>query len=147
MNSKNSNGFSLLELIIVISIVSILATIATLSYQNITRKSQRNLALHVLQHNVLMIAKYYRVHGRYVDNSGNYPTNIIQKEVKHGEDVIYKIDFGSNTKYAIDSNADKSKFSLIATPIESSSQSKDGSICINQHGEVYLDITEDCVDK
>lgn len=80
--SKNTRGFSLLELMITVAIVGILASIAYPSYQESVAKSRRNEASNALFTAAQALERYYSANGRYTTTAGGstlpavFPTKV-----------------------------------------------------------------------
>lgn len=68
---KQTNGFTLIELMIAVVIVGILASIAFPSYQNYVRKTGRNEAKAELMDVATKLQRCYSLYGRYNDAGNN----------------------------------------------------------------------------
>lgn len=64
-NTKNSQGFTLIELMITIGIIGILAAIALPSYQDSARKARRSEAQSELLKNVNFMERYFTENSTY----------------------------------------------------------------------------------
>ena len=66
---KNSNGFTLIELMITVAIVGILSAVALPAYQDYVARSQVSEGLTLVSGAKPVIAEYYSNHGSYPTSS------------------------------------------------------------------------------
>jgi type IV pilus assembly protein PilE len=137
MNIKNSNGFTLIELMIVIAIVAVLAAIALPAYQDYAKKARRAdaksgiLAVQLAQEKFRASCLQYAT---ALDSS------LTGDECNTGTSS-YKLDLGSSSPdgyytLAIASGA-ATTYSITAAPTGIQTGDDCGSFAINQNGEDY----------
>lgn len=110
---KNSEGFTLLELVIVIFIVGVLSSVAKPYYIEYRTKAERQKA----QTELLQLVDYYKsyraVNGSY---DGATPPKI------------------NSNFYTFTATSTSNLYLLRATPINTTTQKDDGVLCLNQNG-------------
>lgn len=118
---KQSNGFTLIELMITIAIISILASIAIPGYQNYVQRGKVTEATATLADLRIKLEQYYQDNRTYVDGSCNpgggtkyfdyncsvapdadsYTLQAVGKESEGMDGYIYTIDESNNKTSAL----------------------------------------------
>lgn len=132
MTSKNSRGFTLIELMITVGIVGILAAIAYPSYKNSIARGARADAKAALLENSQFMERNFTAANRYDKNSaGNTLTSAdlpAPQSPKGPAAAKYNVTLTVN-------NATPSVFLLTAAPTGSQSGDACGSLTLNQAGQ------------
>ena len=118
---KNTNGFTLIELMIVVAIIGILAAIAYPSYQGYVERTNRADVMSEMHNIASTIESRKLAQGKYnsvvtTDLVGNYPQN----------DALYTV--------AIDPNPLTFQWTITATPIPSKRMENDEDISLDYRG-------------
>ena len=121
-------GFTLIELMVVVAIVAILASIAYPSYQKYAQRTKRTDA----QAEMLNIAKSMM---QYKNSNSSFAgatvANVYGGTVTPQQGTaLYRLTFNPSPAIA-------TGLTLVATPIENTSQDGDGIICLNDQGQKY----------
>lgn len=130
------NGFTLIELMIVVAIIGILAAIAYPSYQEYIRKTKRT----DMQASMLQIAaqiQRYKIANFKVTDATATDLNIKTTYPEQGAS-LYIVELGwLNDLNTVDMSTPlgSERWVLIATPISTSTQHRDGHISLNYKGE------------
>jgi len=117
LSRRQSNGFTLLELMIVVAIVAILAGIAYASYQDQIIKSRRAAAANCLQERAQFMERYYTTHLTY--NNPNNPPVIAQCDAEVSPH--YQVGFSAAPT--------PKAFTLQAVPVPGSAQERRDTKC------------------
>jgi type IV pilus assembly protein PilE len=131
MVTKN-RGFTFIEVMIVVAIVAILASIAYPSYAQYVRKAQRLELQAELMDISKRLQRYKVANFRYLQADGTAITleNIGEDEetlsVPRQGQALYEITLGDVTA---------TTWTLIATPINNTTQQLDGAVSLNHRGE------------
>lgn len=130
-------GFTLIELMIVVAIVAIIASIAYPSYQDSLIKTRRGNATACLIEMSQFLERYYTSNLRY--NSGD-PTTVPNPDPT----ILGCATEGNlNTFYTFSVTLTQNSYSVTATPVASSVQSKDqcSALSLNNIGQKTAAVT------
>ena len=119
---KNTNGFTLIELMIVVAIIGVLAAIAYPSYQGYIEKGHRTDMMSELQNIATTIESRKLAQGRYSNAliaglGGSFP--------RQGT-ALYTINFSPDPLTA--------NWTITATPVAGARMAGDGNITLNHQG-------------
>ena len=126
-----SRGFTLIEVMIVVTIVAILASIAYPSYAQYVRKAQRLELQAELMDISKRLQRYKVANFRYLQ-AGGTPITLadigepVPLNVPRQGQALYNITLGDVTA---------TTWTLIATPINNTTQQLDGVVSLNHRGE------------
>ena len=130
-------GFTLIEVMIAVAIVAILASVAFPSYQSYMRKGHRGAAQAFMM-DVAQRQQSYLINSRSYATSLvalNFPANTLSNfpsdhPVRANVAPYYTI---ASLNLGVSASSPPS-FSLVLTPISTSMQASDGSLCITNSG-------------
>ena len=119
---KNTNGFTLIELMIVVAIIGILAAIAYPSYQGYVKRTNRADVMNEMQNIANTIESRKLAQGRYSNDltiglGGSYPST---------GTALYTISFTPDPLTA--------NWTITATPVAEARMKGDGNITLNHQG-------------
>lgn len=121
--SKQSKGFSLIELMIVVAIIALIAAIAIPSYNSYVTRSMRADGMGGLMNAASAMERFRAVNMTYVGADTNLPFN--QNVPNDGGTPYYTITVGGITR---------TTYTLTATPVNAMA-GREGVLTINQAGQ------------
>ena len=126
-----TKGFTLIEVMVVMTIVAILASIAYPSYAEYVRKTKRLEVQAELMDVSKKLQRYKVSNFRYLQANG---TPITLADI--GEPVPLNVPRQGQALYNIAlSNVTATTWTLTATPINNTTQQRDGAVVLNHRGE------------
>jgi type IV pilus assembly protein PilE len=120
LNSGQSQGFTIIELVIVMAIIGLLAGIAMPAFQDYTQQGRIAEAASLLTHSATQLENHYLETRQYGDVAGNCPPVTTSTEYF---DIACSLPNGNNQQY-----------NLTATSTGKLSQTKTITLSLNEQG-------------
>lgn len=132
-------GFTLLELLLVLALLGILSAAALPAYQGYVQRSQRALAVALLQENAMFLEEFYHRQGSYKLTPTRWPVLPASVSPSDGEPQ-YQLAFGSTPR-----NTDDGYYVLRATRLQARDETE--VITLTQTGIMKLCLRRDGVER
>ena len=132
-------GFTLIELLLVLALLGILSAAAWPAYQGYVQRSQRALAVALLQENAMFLEEFYHRQGSYKLTPTRWPALPAVVSPSDGEPQ-YQLAFGSTPR-----NTDDGYYVLRATRLQARDETE--VITLTQTGIMKLCLRRDGVER
>lgn len=134
-----NKGLSFLGLLIIVVLVAGVYYGWQFGYQKVVNLVNQRQAIGFMKEDIAYMDSFYKQHGRYVNDDGNWPV-LPKTSLKNSDStIIYDISFAEHSDIL---SQDYSRYSLIAIPTPVPNQPQGDSICMNQDGSVkYTKLT------
>jgi Tfp pilus assembly protein PilE len=136
-----NKGLGVLGLLIIVALVGGIYYGWQFGYQKVVNLVNQRQAISFMNEDVAYMDSFYKQHGRYVNDDGNWPV-LPKTSLKNSDSsIVYEISFAEHSDIL---SQDYSRYSLIAVSAVAANQPNGENICMSQDGVVKYTKLSNC---
>jgi Tfp pilus assembly protein PilE len=136
-----NKGLGVVGLLIIVALVGGIYYGWQFGYQKVVNWVNQRQAISFMKEDVAYMDSFYKQHGRYVNDDGNWPL-LPKASLKNSDSsIVYEISFAEHSDIL---SQDYSRYSLIAVPAAVANQPQGENICMSQDGAVKYTKLSNC---
>lgn len=136
-----NKGLGVLGLLIIVALVGGIYYGWQFGYQKVVNLVNQRQAISFMKEDVAYMDSFYKQHGRYVNDDGNWPV-LPKTSLKNSDSsIVYEISFAEQSDIL---SQDYSRYSLIAVSAVAANQPHGENICMSQDGAVKYTKLSNC---